>query len=124
MSDCPVGSRTSRSAERSDEDVGIAGDERNRMHSCAVFTFCAVCCDASNSQRTGGGNVNVTVCTVTHANQLTLTHERVLKGYKDHGAVFICHVVPKGENEGLRWKPYSNTKVDNVKPLAALNNAY
>ncbi len=56
VSDCCVGSGTACSAQCSDEDVGITGDECHRVHSNAVFTFCAVRCDASNSQRTGGGN--------------------------------------------------------------------
>lgn len=49
VSDRCVGFWTACSAERSDEDVGITRDERFRVHNCRVFTFCAVCCDATNS---------------------------------------------------------------------------
>lgn len=59
VSDGCVGFGAAGSAERSDEDVGITGDECHRVHCYAVFTFCAVCCDAPDSQRTGGGNVPV-----------------------------------------------------------------
>lgn len=57
--DCRAGFGTACPAERGDEDVGVTGDERHRVHSYAVFTFRAVRCDAPNSQRTGGGNVTV-----------------------------------------------------------------
>lgn len=45
------------SAERVHEDAGVARDERHRVHSCIVRSFCAVRGDASNSKRTGGGKV-------------------------------------------------------------------
>lgn len=54
--DSRVGFRTAGSSQRSDEVVGITGDECYRVHCRAVFIFCAVCCDAATSQRIGGGN--------------------------------------------------------------------
>lgn len=56
VSDCCVGFGTTCPAQRSGEDVGITGDERHRVYSYSVFTFCVVCRNASNSSRIGGGN--------------------------------------------------------------------
>lgn len=59
VSDCRAGFGTACFAQRDDEDVWIAGDQRHRVYSSVLFTFCVVCCDASNSKRIGGGNVTV-----------------------------------------------------------------
>lgn len=49
LPNCCVGCRTACNSHRSAEDAWITGDERHRMYSYAIFTFCLVCCDASNS---------------------------------------------------------------------------
>lgn len=49
LPNCCVGRRTACNSQCVDEDGRITGDERHRMYSYAIFTFCVVCCDASNS---------------------------------------------------------------------------
>lgn len=69
VSDCGSGLRTAGSAQRSHEAFGIPGDQCHRVYRCAVFIFCPVCCNASASQRTGGGNVTAwTVTSLTNMN--------------------------------------------------------
>lgn len=49
LPNCCVGRRTACDCQCVDEDGRITGDERHRMYSYAIFTFCVACCDASNS---------------------------------------------------------------------------
>lgn len=50
-----VGVRTAGSAERGHAAAGRSGDQRPGVHRGALFTFCAVRGDATNTQRIGGG---------------------------------------------------------------------
>lgn len=49
LPNCCVGRRAACGPQCVDEDGRITGDQRHRMYSYAIFTFCVVCCDASNS---------------------------------------------------------------------------
>lgn len=56
LSDRRAGSRAAGVAQRGDEDVGFAGDQRHRVHRAVLLTLRAVRRDAANSERLGGGN--------------------------------------------------------------------
>lgn len=56
LSDRGAGSRAAGVAQRGDEDVGSAGDQRHRVHRALLLTLRAVRRHPANSERLGGGN--------------------------------------------------------------------
>ena len=55
--DGAAGLRAAGSAEHRDPGAGTTGEQRDRVHRGALFTFCVVHGDASDSKRIGGGDV-------------------------------------------------------------------